>query len=324
MDSAAPSVPARVVRELATLHAGTTAAAWLRAHPSDSLERFERRLVVANDDRWCARSVQRTILADGTPVLRYAYFFPPAAPPALSLPPAEDPQLIRERCRLGAIWLETPATDFPSGSAVAAQIREALIQVYGPVHAAPDLWYAQALTDLNRRAMLSRLPGADVQRLGLHFFRAARWRVPGRWQVDSAVVASAYDAGFDARHARVLACAVLPFAGIGTRPTVADQERTGARKTSALAAEAARLSGIGEGHVGRLLAVLAAAERAYHDFPPDSARARAREVGTHVLPVLFDWITASRARDAPHRAGSLARRGSGAREPGDRLRPHPG
>jgi hypothetical protein len=126
------------------------------------LVRFERRLVVENDQCWCARSAQRTILADGTPVLRYAYFYPPAAPPALALPPAEDPQLIRERCRLGAIWLEAPATDALSGGALAAEPRDALTEAYGPVHPAPDLWYTRALTDPSRRAMLAHLPGADI------------------------------------------------------------------------------------------------------------------------------------------------------------------
>jgi hypothetical protein len=293
------------VREFATLHPGTTPAAWLRAHPGDSLVRFERRLVVENDQRWCARSGRRTILADGTPVLRYAYFYPPAAPPALALPPAEDPQLIREGCRLGAIWLETPATDSLSGGVLAAQVREALIQVYGPVHPAPDPWYTRALTDSSRRAMLSRLPGADVQRLGLHFFGAGHWRVPGRWQVDSAVVASAYDKGFDPRRARVLACAVLPFAGLGASPTMAEEERAVARKASALAAEAARLSGMDRGRVDPLLALLAAAESAFHTAPPDSARARAGALHPQVPSVLFDWITASRALDASRRAAAL-------------------
>jgi hypothetical protein len=301
----APSFPAHIVPELAALHAGTTPAAWLRAHPADSVARFEVHLVVENDHGWCARTVGRTILGDGTPVLRYAYFYPPAAPPSLSLPRAPDPRLVRERCRLGAIWLETPAADSLSGAALAAETRNALTQAYGPVHPAPDPWYTRALTDPSRQAMLAGLPGADVLRLGLHFPGALHWRVAGRWQSDSTVVVSAYDKGLHAGPARVLACAVLPFAGLGSLPPVAEQERAVERKASALAAEAARFSGIDRGRVGPLLAVLAAAESAFQSSPPDSARARARVVKTRVVPVLTDWITASRGLDPPHRAAAL-------------------
>jgi hypothetical protein len=301
----APRFPAHVVRELAALHAGTTPAAWVRAHPADSLARFELRLVVENDHRWCARTAGRSILADGTPVLRYAYFYPPASPPSLALPPALDPQLVRERCRLGAIWLETPAADSLPGGALAAATRDALTQTYGPVHPAPDLWYNRALTDATARAALSRLPAPDVLRLGLHFLGAVHWRVAGRWQSDSAVVVSAYDKGLQAGSARVLASAFLPFAGLGSFPPVAEEERAVERKASALAAEAARLSGIAPGRVGRLLGVLAAAESAFQTSPPDSARTQARVVNTQVLSVLGDWIPASRGLDAPHRAAAL-------------------
>jgi hypothetical protein len=306
--SPAPSFPAQVVRELAALHAGTTPAAWVRTHPADSLARFELRLAIENDHRWCARTVGRTILADGTPVLRYAYFYPPAAPPSLALPPAPDPQLVRARCRLGAIWLEAPAADSLSGGALAAATRDALTQAYGPLHPAPDVWYTRAVTASTARAALSRLPAPDVLGLGLHFLGALHWRVAGRWQPDSTVVVSAYDKGTRAGAGRVLACAVLPFAGLGSFPPVAQQERAVERKVAALAAQAARLSGLDRGPGGpvdRLLALLAAAERAFTSAPPDSARARARVVHPQVLAVLREWITASHALDAPYRAAAL-------------------
>jgi len=86
---------------------------------------------------------------------------------------------------------------------------------------------------------------------------------------------------------------------------VADQERAAERKVAALAAQAARLTGIDRSRVDRLLALLAAAERAFTSSPPDSARARARVAHPQVLPVLHDWITASDALDAPHRAAAL-------------------
>lgn len=304
-DTSTRTFPTVVVEELAALHAGTTPAAWRRAHPADSLVHFDRRLVLENDDRWCAMAIQRTILPDGTPVVRYAYFYPPAARPSLSLPPAEDPQLIHDQCRLGTIWVETPVRDSLAGRAMAAETREALTQALGPIHPAPSALDTRLLADSSRRAAIFRFVDAEVMRLGLHFFGAAHWHVAGRWQSDSTVVVSAYDKGMSRRAARVLACAFLPFAGVGSFAPLLAEERAADKKVSALAAEAAQLSGLDRGRVGRLLAVLAAAEGAYNSTAPDSAAARARGVDTLLSSGLGDWITASRGLDATHRAAAL-------------------
>ena len=304
-DTGARTFPVAVVQELAALRASTTPAAWRRAHPTDRLVRFERRLVLENDDRWCAMAIERTILADSTPVIRYAYFYPPAAPPSLSLPLAEDSRLIDDQCRLGAIWVETPARDSLAGRALAAQTREALTQVLGPIHPAPNALDTRLLADTSRRAAIFRFLDPDVMRLGLHFFGSAHWHVAGRWQSDSTVAVSAYDKGLSHRAARVLACAFLPFAGVGSFSPVVAEERAADKKVSALATEAAELSGLDRSRVDRLLAVLAAAEGAYTSAPPDSARARARGVDTLLSSGLGDWITASRGLDAPHRAAAL-------------------
>lgn len=298
----APSFPAYVVGELGVLHGGTTPAAWLRAHPTDSLVPFDHELVLEDDDRWCARAIARTTLADGTRVLRFAYFYPPATPPSLSLPSTEDSQLIRKQCRLGAIWLESPAVASPTAPALAAQTREALIQVYGPVQAAPAPWYAKALTDSSKRPALSQNAGREDLRLGIHFSRAGYWHVLGRWQSDSAVVVSAYDHGefrgaVKNSYARVLACAFLPFAGMGSVGANA-----AAYQPRPLAAEAASLSGLDRGRVDRLLAVLPAAETA--DQSPGRLSAETT-VAALLTSTLSDWLTASAGLDSSHRAAAL-------------------
>jgi hypothetical protein len=302
---AAPDFPAQVVQELAALRAATTPAAWLRAHPTDSLVRFERGLVLEGDDRWCARAIQRTTLAGGTPVVRYAYFYPPAPPPDLALPPAEDPRLIREQCRLGVIWIETPAAGALKGSDLAAKTRDALTGAYGPVRASPNPWLRRAMADSSRRAALSELPGAETMLLGLDFLGSAYWRVPGRWQADSSVIGSAYDEGLEPGRERVLAFGFLPFAKLGAGRRELDREGRADQRAFALAAQAARRSGIDSGRVSRLLAVSVAAESAYRSDDPDRGRARLRSVDTLLKSGLTDWITASQGLDAPHRAAAL-------------------
>jgi len=297
--------PTRAVREVSALRADVTPEAWLRGHPADSLEPFARGLVRENHDRWCARASAAATLPGRGRVLRFAYFYAPAPPPSLALPTLEGPRLVREQCQLGAIWLETTVADSPSGSALAARTRDALIRVYGAVRPSPDAWFGRTPTDSQRRAM-ARLPGADALSLGLHFFGAAGWRVPGRWQVDSTVVVSAFDGGLGGNRGgrgggRVLAFAFLPIAELGSFSWVAQRAEAAERQSAALAAQAARLSGIDRSQVDRLLGMLAAAESAY------SGRARTppAALDSAAVAALRDWITSARALDAPHRAAAL-------------------
>ncbi len=299
--------PARAAREIAALRADVTPVTWLRAHPADSLVFFARGLVRENHDRWCARASAEASLPGRGRLVRHAYFYPPSPPPSLMLPAVEGPQLLREQCRLGTIWLETAVADSPSGSALAARTRDAFTRVYGTVRPSPDAWFGRTPTDSMRRAV-SRLPGAEAWTLGLHFFGAAGWRVPGRWQIDSAVVVSAFDAGLGGRprgrgrgRGRVLAFAFLPLAELGSFQRTADRAEAAEQNTAALAAEAARLSGIDRRQADRLLGLLAAADSGYLGGAPGDRGA----LGSRAVRVLGDWIAVAQGLDASHRAAAL-------------------
>jgi hypothetical protein len=301
--SGATPFPELAVREFATLRTGITAATWLAAHPGDGFTSFRRDSIRENDDRWCARASRVDPLPGGARITRYAYFYPPPPPASLTLPAAEGPALIREHCLLGAIWLEVRSTDSAAGSALAERTRDALTRVYGPVTPSPDAWFGRTPTDSQRRA-ISRLPGAPALSLGLHFFGAAGWRVPGRWQADSAVVVSAHDAGLGSRKeggGRVLAFAFLPIAELGSFREVADRAEALERGSAALAAQAARLSGLDPARVDRLLDLLAAAESAYTGRHP----AKPAALDSAAVAVLGDWIARGGSLPPPRRAAAL-------------------
>ncbi len=298
--SGAAPFPDLAVRELAAVRSGVTAAVWLAAHPGDGFTPFRRDSIRENHGRWCARASRVDRLPGGGRIVRYAYFYPPAPPASLALPMAEGPALIRERCLLGAIWLETPSADSAAGSALAEGTRDALTRAYGPVTPSPDAWFGRTPTDSLRRA-LSRLPGAPALSLGLHFFGAAGWRVPGRWQVDSTVVVSAHDAGLGSRKeggGRVLAFAFLPLAELGSFRTETDRADAAERRSAALAARAARLSGLDP---ARVLELLAAAESAYTGRHPANPAA----LDSAAVAVLRDWIADSRSLAPSRRAAAL-------------------
>ncbi|HEX4575232.1 MAG TPA: hypothetical protein VH158_08875, partial [Gemmatimonadales bacterium] len=305
LQAAAPSVapfPDRAVRELAAFRAGITADAWLAAHPRDDFTPFAHSLMRENHDRWCARASLTDGGASGADLVRYAYFYPPAPPPSLALPGAGGAGLAREQCVLGTIWVEARVPDSASGTALALRVRELLTRAHGPVQAGPDAVLGRVPPDSLRQVM-TRLPGAEALLLGLHFFGAAGWRVPGRWQVDSTIVVSTFDAGLapPRRSGRVLAFAYLPLAQLGSFQEVTDAANGRARSTAALAGQAARLSGADPRSVDHLLALLAAADSAYQGGP------QAHPGGRDILAVrvLGDWMATTRGLDAPHRAAAL-------------------
>lgn len=300
--SGGPSFPELAARELAALRPGVTAAAWLAVHPSDGFTSFRRDSIRESHDRWCGRASSVVTPASGALIERYAHFYPPLPPPSLALPATGGPTLIREQCLLGTVWLETGVDDSASGSALATTVREALTRAHGPVAAGPNVFFGPLPADSQRR-LLSRLPGADAMLLGLHFFGAAAWRTPGRWQVDSTVTVSAFDRGLGGGRTggRVLAFAFLPIAELGSFDWVEQRARARERHTSALAAEAARLSELDPSKTERLLAMLAAAESGYtgrHKVNPAALDSTA-------VAVLREWITSARGLPPPRRAAAL-------------------
>jgi hypothetical protein len=297
-----PLFAQRVVRDLAALRPGITVSAWLAEHPEDGFVSFRRDSVRENHDRWCARASSAGQLSDGGAMVQYAYFYAPQPPISLALPDAGGPTMVREQCTLGTIWIQTGAADSAAGNALAASIRTALTQVYGPVKAGPDTFFGRVSADSQRRVM-SRLPGAEAMLLGLHFLGAAAWRTPGRWQADSTVFVSAFDRGGLGRRVvgRVLAFAYLPIAELGSFRWEVDREQLAERQTAALAGAAARLAGPDRAKADHLLGLFAVAETAY------TARHTARPAGldSAVIATLADWITSARVLPPPHRAAAL-------------------
>jgi hypothetical protein len=300
-DSVQRVFSAIAVRELAALRPGITPAEWLRAHPLDSLALFDRRLNRENDDRWCAVASSRGSLSDSSEFVRYAYFYPPSPPASLSLPSEGGKRLLLEQCHLGVIWIETPIVGDSSGIALANETSHALTGAYGAVRPAPDQLYREALADSTRMASLARLSWFETLRMGLSFWGSAHWRAPGRWQIDSTVIVSAYDQGV-----RMLAFAFLPASRFGVVSSADEDSRMTFRKAAALAGEAAQMSGIDARLVSHLLRVFAIADTTFEGSVPNAAQARRRMmVDSAAQRVLNDWMTAARPLDPARRAAAL-------------------
>jgi hypothetical protein len=292
----------RSVHELAVLRSGITVSAWMTEHPGDTFVLFGRDSVRENHDSWCGRAGNAERLSDGVRMVRYAYFYPPPPQPSQVLPDGGEPTLIQRQCTLGTIWIQSGGADSAEGNALAASLRAALTQRYGPVTASPDVFFLRVPIDSQRR-LLSRTAGAEAMLLGLHFFGAAAWRTPGRWQADSTVLVSAFDRGGLGRRAvgRVLAFAYLPIAELGSFRRVTESEALYERRTATLAATAAHLAGMDTAKVDRLFALYTAAESATFGRHP----ARPAELDSAVLVALKDWITSARELPPARRAGAL-------------------
>jgi hypothetical protein len=264
----------RAASQLDSLRGGATPSAWLASHPGDALLLFRRDSIRENHESWCARASLVERLADGTRMTRFAYFYPPQAPSSLSLPAVGGATLIQDQCVLGTVWIETQVADSATGAALATSVRETLTRAHGPVKTGPDVLFGRTPTDSQRR-LLSRLPGADAMLLGIHFSGAAGWRIPGRWQVDSTVIVSAFDGGLGNRPVggRVVAFAYLPIAQLGSFRAQSEREEAAERRTAALAQNAARLSGLDRVRTDRLTGLLVAAESAYTGRHPTNSRA---------------------------------------------------
>jgi hypothetical protein len=241
-------------------------------------------------------------LVDGTRLVRFAYFYPPPPAPSLSLPAVGGATMIQDQCVLGTVWIETQVADSAAGAALATSVRETLTRAHGPVRAGPDVFFGRTPTDSQRR-LLSRLPGADAMFLGIHFSGAAGWRVPGRWQVDSTVIVSAFDRGLGNRPGggRVVAFAYLPIAQLGSFRAHSERERVAKRRTAALAQDAARLAGFDRVRTDRLTDLLAAAESAY----TGRHAANPRAIDSSAVITLADWISSARRLAPPQRAAAL-------------------
>jgi hypothetical protein len=206
--------PGRVVAELSALRQGVTPAEWLRNHPGDSLSPFTISEGNEKAGSWCIRASRRDSLADGSAIVRNAYFYPPSAPAPLELPPDGDARdIAAHACILGVVWVETPQSDSASGRQLAERTRETLTREYGKVTTADTDFFARLPITDSQKNVLRTSPRYETERLGISFFGSAYWHAPGRWKRGSVTVVSAFDAG--SRYLsdpRVLAFAHLPNA----------------------------------------------------------------------------------------------------------------
>jgi hypothetical protein len=265
--------PGLVVQELASLDSNLTPSRWLAAHPGDTLQTYNRELTGDAGSWWCARAVLHPI-AGQTTVARFAYFYLPEPSATFTLPTSVDPALLREQCHLGAIWIQSTA-DPPPGTIVAARIRDTLALSHGPA--------AETLT-------------REVSFLG-----SAYWQTVGRWQSGAVSLVTAYDRSAGDTKPRLVALASYPFSHFGEPPELDEPEARAVERGHELARRAARLSQLDSALIERLLAadsaVTAAAARG---SAPD-----ARKAGQDLAVALKQWIAASRALDAMHRAAAL-------------------
>ncbi len=120
-------------RAVAELRDHVSFANWLRDHPADKGERYQRYRGDGTDDedfgRWCARATAEQGLGQGPSSLRVAYFYPPEVPakPEFGLPPAST-DLVQTECTLGAIRVSSGGI---FDSATATAVADALNQMFG-------------------------------------------------------------------------------------------------------------------------------------------------------------------------------------------------
>ncbi|HYL21194.1 MAG TPA: hypothetical protein VEU74_05510 [Gemmatimonadales bacterium] len=287
-DRTAGALEGRVVKELGALQAGGTPADWLRTHPADSFAIFAPARDRDNNRPWCARASARDTLPGGEPVVRRAYFYPPAPPSSLELPAeSAGPDLVRRECLLAAIWIESPVSDTSAGRARAEAIRAAMGRLYGPVRPGPDAITPRPLPESLQKAV-ARFGGFESLRLGVSFFGSAGWRTLGRWEADSATIVSAFDAGLGpTAPRRVLGIAFFPRSGFVRPPeVVSDLDDDPAADTRFSAA--ARRAGLDARATAAMLALPSS-------HAPDSVH----------LAALRTWLAAARGLDSAHRAAAL-------------------
>lgn len=157
----------QVADELAAADPGTTAAAWLQAHPAEKLEIYNGRQLANDTEKWCARTVARHADGSGIPWIRSTYFYQPEAPADDVLPPsgASPGDVLVHSCRLGLVWIEVPETDPARGVPLTLAITAALTAHWGA-------------------AQSPKMPGG---------FGSAGWVETRQWQAKGAIITAAYD-----------------------------------------------------------------------------------------------------------------------------------
>jgi tetratricopeptide (TPR) repeat protein len=277
------------VADLSALHEGTTPAQWQSERGGYLLTPFFVDADINHDsNHWCVRASRTDSLADGSRVMRYAYFYPPPVPASLELPVESDSaSIVSHTCTLGAVWVESPS-DSAGGRVLAERTREELIHSYGSITAAPDSFMGRSLTDSQKQRMRAR-PGYETMQLGLSFFGSAYWHVPGRWQRGPATIVSAFDADFHSSHKpRVVAFGFLPNAQFGITRFARDEGDSGVAEADTALETAGKLTRLDANVVRDFLAL-------EHD--QDSSSRKVAAIGA--------WLAATKNLSAERRAAAL-------------------
>ena len=280
----------KAVADLSALREGTTPAQWQSEHRGYSLTPFFVDADINQDsNNWCVRASRTDSLADGSRVMRYAYFYPPPVPASLELPVESDSaSIVSHTCTLGAVWVESLQSDSAGGRVLAQRTREELTHLYGPIIAGPDSFMGRSLTDSQKQRMKA-LSGYETMQLGLSFFGSAYWHVAGRWQRGPATIASAFDADFHSSHKpRVVAFGFLPNAQFGITPFARGEDDAAPAEADTALETAGKLTRLDANVVRDFLAL-------EHD--QDSAARKIAAIGA--------WLTATKTLSAERRAAAL-------------------
>jgi hypothetical protein len=271
--------PRRAAEELTDLKEGVTLAAWLRAHPTDTMVAYSHRY--RDWGHWIARGSHRESLPDGRELIREAYFYAPEPPPDKALPRSMSQQKIRAQAQLGFIWIQTNEPDTHAGDRLAERTREALSQRLSQGQYDLKIWFANA----------------------------AYWSKTARWNVGHAIFVSAYDS-VDAgpKHPYVLAFGFLPISGLHVDLGAGDdnyEEAFNADMRSLDAAIAA--SGFTGKELKPILLVKQRIEEYHSGKSQEWKTSVGNAVGNEVVFALKHWLYASRRRgDRQYAAALLA------------------
>jgi hypothetical protein len=289
MAAASAGLGEAVVRELGALDGRLTPAAWRRAHPGDSLRRFEFDPFLQTGAAWCVEAVARQVLPGRRMLTRRAVFYPPsvADTPLASLPPLPlrpDSALAESGCRLALVLIAVSSS--ASGGALVAA------------------------ADSVRQALARRYGSADTTAAVRRYHASGRWRMPARWRAGARTIVTAYAPGDPTaergaeRGPRVLAFAFLPASQFGRsiKAELAEDHaayRATQRADSATFERALALAA-GEPAATNALRELYLLGYSHAWNPPPEPRP-----DTLVVPPLRHWLAATAHLPPPQRAAAL-------------------
>jgi hypothetical protein len=288
--SSVSNFPQWVAEQFTELKNGVTLAHWRKNHSSEIvlLHDAGRPLGINIDDNtWCARTELSVSLPDGKGAIRYAIFYPPVAPATLALPDEDKVtnDFVDNNCALGLIWIQQNEDDETQGNRLALLVREAMDQRFGKGQ-------------------------SDIP---LKHIDAKYMSQTGRWQINEALIISAYDtfpvfaavsqSEVSQSHIRyekkkILAMGYLPlsgFQGDGNKPSGSYYEEKRENKISRIQ-ETVKIADISRQDGDALLSY----------FPSQGGTPVLNPTEADKLVQLLEkWVTAAEKLTGRRRAGAL-------------------